>query len=576
MGDDDAGQPRNGSSQGGPPHGSQPENGRALDNPTTDHARLVSLLDQAERLFDEHDPAAGIDPARDAVELARLLGDGPLTARALALLGGHHRLAGDAGRAVPLLTEGADLADKYAVPPVQAACLTNLGYLALMAGDLTEATAYLERALVIQRSVGNVVGEAAVLDYLAFTLYEEGEQGQAEDLLDRAHRIRQEHGDPRWIAVSLNNKGYLASLLAARVGVGPDRVARYRQRAVDLLTDAVDHALRCDHRELRSFVTANLAAARVAQGVDEPSPAVFAGRLAAARRTGDRPEEALALFNLGRAHFLAGNRATAELLWAEAVELANELGQSRLLRDIHRDIACDYEEAGEATSALEHYKRFHELERTVAAEAAAQRARLAMVRLEAEHARHETERYRQLNAELAEANRRLKEQALLMDRVSREDELTGLGNRRYLAARLPLAYEHALRTGEPLAVLVADVDLFKEINDRYSHGVGDAVLRSVAQLLSAATRPGDLVIRYGGEEFVLVLANTDVAGARSLAERLRALVEDHDWDVIRPGLRATISLGVCADTGLGSGPRMIDVADQRMYDAKRAGRNRVR
>jgi diguanylate cyclase (GGDEF)-like protein len=545
------------------------------DRLATERARLSELLMHAAADLDAYHPATGIVPAREAVELARLVDDGPRLAHALALLGGHYRLAGETGKAVPALVEGAELAEKYGEQPIQAACLSDLGYLALMAGDLSEAAAYLDRALAIRRTVSDVVGEAQCLDYLAFTLHEEGEQAPAEDLLDRAHKLREEHGDPRWVAVSLNNKAYLSSLLAERVGMEPRRVAEYRQRAVDLLAEAADQAGRTDHGELTSFVRANLVAARVALGELDPDPAAFECRLADTRAHGDRSEEALALYNLGHAHFRTGSPGRAQALWQQAVALANELGQAMLLRDIHRDIARSYEDSGDAEPALEHYKRFHELERTLAAEAAAQRARLAVVRLEAEHARRETERYRQLNAELAEANRRLKEQALLMDRVSREDELTGLGNRRYLAARLPLLYERAVRAGEPLAVLVADVDLFKHINDRFSHAVGDVVLSTVAHLLAAGTRPGDLVVRYGGEEFVLVLSGTDHPAALALAERLRELVQDNDWDAVHPGLAATISLGVCADVELGSGRRMIDVADQRMYDAKRSGRNRV-
>jgi diguanylate cyclase len=540
-----------------------------------EHARLGELLHRAARLLDAYLPREGVQPAREAVELARLAGDLPRLAQALALLGSHHRLAGETGRAAPVLLEAAELAERLGERSVHAACLCDLGYLALMGGELAEASAYLERSLAIRRALGDPVGQAQCLDYLAFTLHEEGEQAPAEDLLERAHRLRLDHGDPRWLAVSLNNKAYLCSLLAERVGMDPRRVAEYRKNAVDLLTDAVRHAELAAHAELASFMRANLVAARVALGEQGPAAEAFERRLADTRAHGDRSEEALALYNLGHAHFRSGNAGRAERLWQESVSLAEELGQTMLLRDIHRDIARSYEDSGDAERALEHYKRFHALERGLAAEAAAQRVRLAVVRMEAEHARLETERYRQLNAELAEANRRLKEQALLMDRVSRQDELTGLGNRRYLAARLPMLYEQAICSGEPMAVLVADIDLFKDINDRFSHATGDVVLSTVARLLAASTRPGDLVVRYGGEEFVLVLSGTDHTGAVALAERLRLLVQDHDWDAIRPGLAPTISLGVCAEVGLGSGRRMIDVADQRMYGAKRSGRNRV-
>jgi diguanylate cyclase (GGDEF)-like protein len=534
------------------------------------------LLEQAARHLDARQPAAGLESARGAVELARVVGDGPRLAHALSLLGGLYRLAGETGLAVPVLLEGAELAEKHGEQPILADCLSSLGYLSLMAGDLAEANAQLERALGIRRMLSDELGEADCLDYLAFARHEEGDPGPAEDLLDQAHHLRLATGEPRWVAISLNNKAYVTSLRAERVGIDPHRVEEYRQRAVDLLADATRCAEQAGHPALVSFVRANLEAARVALGAQDPAPAAFERRLADAREFGDRSEEALALYNLGHAYFRTGNPGRAQALWQQAVSLAEELGQAILLRDIHRDIARAYEESGDAEPALEHYKRFHELERGLAAEAAAQRARLAVERLEAEYARRETERYRQLNAELAEANRRLKEQALLMDRVSREDELTRLGNRRYLTARLPLLYEQARSAGEALAVLVADVDRFKTINDDYSHAVGDLVLATVAGLLAAAVRPGDVVVRYGGEEFVLALTNTGAAEAYAVAERLRALVESHDWDAVHPGLAATVSVGICADVTLGSWRRMIDAADQRMYEAKRSGRNRVR
>jgi diguanylate cyclase (GGDEF)-like protein len=551
-------------------HRRLPRSGHAIQR-----ARLAELMDRAARHLRAGRPAGGLDPAREAVELARVVGDGPRLAHALSLLGGLYRLAGEAGPAVPVLTEGAELADKHGELAILADCLSALGYLSLMGGDLADASTRLDRALTIRRGLSDRLGEAECLDYLAFTLHEEGDPGPAEDLLEQAHGLRQGIGDPRWLAVSLNNKAYLTSLRAERIGIDPSLVTEYRQRAVDLLADAERAAEVADHPGLLSFVRANLVAARVAAGEQDPTPAAFECRLADARRSGERGEEALALYNLGHAHFRSGSPSRAQALWQQAVALAEELGQAILLRDIHRDIARSYEESGDAEPALEHYKRFHELERGLAAEAAAQRAKLAVERLEAEYARRETERYRQLNAELAEANRRLKEQALLMDRVSREDELTRLGNRRYLTSRLPRLYQQARTTGETLAILVADVDHFKAINDEYSHAVGDLVLATVARLLSAAVRPGDLVVRYGGEEFVLVLTDTPVEEAFTVAERLRTLVERHDWGTLHPGLAATVSLGVCADITLGSWRRMIDAADQSMYEAKRSGRNRV-
>jgi diguanylate cyclase (GGDEF)-like protein len=152
------------------------------------------------------------------------------------------------------------------------------------------------------------------------------------------------------------------------------------------------------------------------------------------------------------------------------------------------------------------------------------------------------------------------------------DPLTGLANRR--------ALEHAVEVlkrdapGAAATVAIADIDHFKEINDRLGHAVGDEVLRVVAAILERFARREDLVCRYGGEEFVLLLGSSDKRVARSLTERMRAAIEAHPWDDIAGRLTVTISIGVAA----GSAAEMNDLlgsADRLLYRAKRAGRNRV-
>jgi diguanylate cyclase (GGDEF)-like protein len=162
------------------------------------------------------------------------------------------------------------------------------------------------------------------------------------------------------------------------------------------------------------------------------------------------------------------------------------------------------------------------------------------------------------------------------------DELTGLANRRALDGILPEEVARALRHGRPLAIMMADVDHFKKINDTHGHPAGDEVLRQMAQLLRQRLRSIDKGVRYGGEELLVVLPETDVAEARQVAERFRRSVEEHvfmvDPEDDEPPfpVRLTASVGVaglpeCAD-GL---DRLIEVADRALYDAKRQGRNRV-
>jgi two-component system, cell cycle response regulator len=119
------------------------------------------------------------------------------------------------------------------------------------------------------------------------------------------------------------------------------------------------------------------------------------------------------------------------------------------------------------------------------------------------------------------------------------------------------------------------MDFFKEVNDRFSHAVGDAVLRRVASILLESSRSPDIVSRYGGEEFLLILPETDLEGALALAERVRAGVERYPWEGLAPGLSVTISIGVaCLEEG-GTPESLVATADLRLYQAKRVGRNRV-
>ena len=152
------------------------------------------------------------------------------------------------------------------------------------------------------------------------------------------------------------------------------------------------------------------------------------------------------------------------------------------------------------------------------------------------------------------------------------DGLTGLHNHRAFQDYLEEQFQDAMRNKQPLALLLMDVDHFKQYNDTYGHQAGDEVLRQVAQILQAHVREGDFVARYGGEEFVVVLPRADLESAVAVAERLRRAVESAEWS-LRP---VTGSFGVaCARPDMETRQELIEAADQALYQAKKNGRNRV-
>ncbi|HYT11424.1 MAG TPA: GGDEF domain-containing protein [Candidatus Nitrosopolaris sp.] len=153
------------------------------------------------------------------------------------------------------------------------------------------------------------------------------------------------------------------------------------------------------------------------------------------------------------------------------------------------------------------------------------------------------------------------------------DELTKLPNRRALAQQFLKEMQRARRHHKPIAFLMVDLDHFKQVNDTYGHLHGDAVLAELASIISTGARESDVCARYGGEEFALVLHETNDAGARILAERIRAKVAAHTFP---GGLKLTISIGVAATSEASLFTSLIERADQALYAAKMGGRNQVR
>ena len=163
-----------------------------------------------------------------------------------------------------------------------------------------------------------------------------------------------------------------------------------------------------------------------------------------------------------------------------------------------------------------------------------------------------------------------------LSRQAQTDGLTRLANRRTLDERLDEEVDRARRLGTSVAFVIADVDNFKSINDRYGHQVGDDVLRAVARALAEAVRELDLAGRFGGEEFAAVLPGTNLAGARRVAERIRSAVEALEV-TSREGeaLRVTTSVGAACFPTHDTIESLVAAADAALYDAKRGGKNQV-
>jgi diguanylate cyclase (GGDEF)-like protein len=170
------------------------------------------------------------------------------------------------------------------------------------------------------------------------------------------------------------------------------------------------------------------------------------------------------------------------------------------------------------------------------------------------------------NKELKRANRKILD-------LTRKDPLTNLANRRYFAERAAEILSLALRKNEPVSLIMTDIDYFKRVNDRFGHDKGDLVLTGYADLMQENTRHEDLVARFGGEEFIILLPFTDTVHGTDLAERIRGKLERSDF--LENGYRITASFGIAQCRTDEDIETTINRADKALYEAKHTGRNRI-
>lgn len=182
----------------------------------------------------------------------------------------------------------------------------------------------------------------------------------------------------------------------------------------------------------------------------------------------------------------------------------------------------------------------------------------------------------QIRIQLTESHKELAKAMARVEKLAWRDELSALPNRRRILAILESERARMVRSGVSFSVCILDLDHFKQINDTFGHAVGDAVLRASSKLIDSSLRKNDSVGRYGGDEFLLVLpgpASQD--GINTLGERIRRMVEQHDWGSIAPGLAVTVSLGLALAQPDETTEHLLERADGYLYNAKAGGRNRV-
>lgn len=517
---------------------------------------------------------------QQAAALMRSLRDLRGESEALNLLALIHGRRNDHGRAIELAGQCLALRRRSGDRGGEAAALTNLAVELRQTHRFADALELLFAGLAIAEEIADASRCAYALCNIAGVLAETGDAQGALDHFERSLALTTRSRDR---ALECSN----------RIGIGRALAALDREApALAQLQRALALARQTGNRADLVEALAALGRAQQQFGHLGAAQALLDEALQALRPMGDRAAESAVLCALGRNEQLRGDRPAALAHLTQALEAARAAGSETAAAQAHKLLAAAFEEGADFAAALDHFRRFYEAEQRVDGREMRRRVRSVLTQAELGPMRREAENQQRRAHELAsqlDAARRagrekedllgeLAQQAELLEKMAREDGLTGVANRRWLDLGLARECERARRFGHPLSVAMIDVDDFKAVNDRHSHAVGDEVLRRIAHLLRDSCRASDQVGRYGGEEFLLILAETTLDNAALVCEKLCRLVQAMAWVDVHPDLAAvTVSIGLAgADAGTGcEALALTRAADTQLYRAKASGKNRV-
>ena len=579
-----------------------------------DAARIDELNQRARRLLNSDVPS-GMAAARSALELAERIGDRQRIAESSHNIGVLHCVTFEYEPALAALQRAHDIYTELEDAAGRAAALNWIGNVEWRRSDYGAALKAQLTALHLHRELNDPQGKSDVLNSLGNIYFHVSEYDRALDSYQRSLRLREEIGDRAGESECLNNigniygeladypaalqhheraltlkrqLGFADALALANVGTSAAHMGD-TARARACYEEALELATRSGQKMVAATVLQQMGMLRLQEGDARGALEWLQRSAELAQADGNRYGEAQALLSAGEAWLALGEQARACAALERALAVAESIGARGFVRNAHRALSEVAEQQGDYALALQHFRRFDEVDDEIYSTESNRRVQSVLVQAQVERSQRDADLLRQANLELTAMNdelvrtnaekaqllEQLRLQTLALEKQTREDPLTGVYNRRHLDTEMELELQRAKRFQRELAVVMADLDHFKKVNDTFSHRVGDAVLREVGRLLRTGVRTIDVVARYGGEEFVLLLLETSAMRAVQTCERLRMSVEQYDWSQIADGLNITMSFGIAAASAGMTASEVLHRADANLYHAKVMGRNRV-
>ncbi|KGJ79418.1 hypothetical protein GY21_05250 [Cryobacterium roopkundense] len=423
-------------------------------------------------------------------------------------------------------------------------------------------------ALGAARACGNPVAEFWALSRSSLVHGAMGDAARSVDLGTQALAVAQTLNDQETSFVALNNLGDTYLVMSQALQAHDEDATEPLNEALTLMRAAAALAQEQGNPFNEALARTNLVSILIKLGQhDEAREHGRLGKILS-RAHGYRSLEIDIDAQLAELVRAAGRFAEATSMMEAQLADPDIEEEPKLIAKLHRSLYEMHKAGGRFDKALGHHEQLHAVLLRTTVQTAGLQSQMLINTIEMEHARHELERS-QLEAKMA----RLRAEEL--DAQAHTDPLTRLSNRRALDRELPWMMGLAQTGVQPLCAAMIDFDHFKQVNDRFGHGIGDEVLTTMASMLRTITRGTDLAVRVGGEEFLLVFSDTGLDEAAQACERLLASVRSFPWETLAAGLACTVSVGVAALEPHETVSAWLARADAALYTAKHAGRDQV-
>jgi diguanylate cyclase (GGDEF)-like protein len=537
------------------------------------YTKLIELLPD----MTQSDPLSALKDISEAREWAVQQNDIESIARFYQFEGNSLHALSRPIEALKATYQALDLFEKLEIYPNIIACQIELGFTYVSLGDFPDGIEWLELALTNSKVHNRPLGIFTSLSNIRDAEMKLGNFEQALKYGEQSLLLAKELNSDYRIANEQAELGITQIKLGQKnLDSAPEESIERFKTGLDLLRQARETSKQSPTYGFEVNVLNAQTVALAELGQIEVAFEISDLALEAAKHNDDPGTTADSEKTRGWLNFKTGQTAKSLTHYEKALEIYSAIGKKDEIANTHRELAKVCKESHQYAEALEHLEKFYELDAQLRSEAAERRAQALAAKLDLEKARHDAEMHRVRSEELVALNLQLQKQAVLLEKLAREDELTGLANRRRLEEFAVQAFADSRKHHSSLSMAIADLDFFKGVNDRFGHATGDDVMRVLGAVLREVCPEGALAARFGGEEFVLILPNTRAEQAFELCEKVRIMIETYDWKQLHPKLAVTISLGLSDSQEAGTHERLLSLADVRLYEAKSAGRNCTR